>query len=513
MGVCIVNCCMVRYAGITCDYQGGVGLKKVHEAFQLHSVRFRCSDWEVVDSSCIDLERLNDSRKSLVDSVYRSAKDLVKKDHLITQRQVIILHKEGWHQGVLGIVAGKLAEEFSVPAILLNDENGTASGSARSVEGIDIISAIQENDAHLIRYGGHAMAAGLSIPIEELSTFISGLTTTIKSQLKKLKVEKELIIDHFISFSDLGNQLFEELKILSPFGSGNQAPVFACENTEITNQTQFGSLKNHTKLFLQDEQGDSQNMIRWNSSISVFPFEKIDIAFQIQPDDFHRENSFFLEYVDHREHQPLPPNIHINKYPIQLEDYRKEPNQVYEIERILNNDTDAQIWGEGLEKPTNILLRNRWQLDEKKHLLIMSAPPSYSVLNGLIERTNTIKIFLFNWKMQTDDTKQFLLNLGNIVKQSLQKQIEEINIKKVAAAMCQREETIFHGLVWFQEHGDIVIENIFDGKIQLTKAQAHSTNKINTISKKLNRSLKETAAFRKYYLRVDPIQLIRKLQE
>ena len=157
----------------------------------------------------------------------------MKNDPSLINESLVILQRQGWERGVLGIAAGKLAELYNRPVILLNIEGKKAAGSARSIVGIDITAAIRENEKYLIRYGGHPMAAGLSLSTDKLSNFSFDLKKSLRNQANKIPVDKKLNIDHFISFSNIGNRMLDELTQLAPFGQGNPSPVFASRNLDI----------------------------------------------------------------------------------------------------------------------------------------------------------------------------------------------------------------------------------------------------------------------------------------
>jgi len=463
---------------------------------------------------CIDfaqgLEQLNHTRKLLVDAILQSAQDMIRHDPLIMNESVIILQREGWERGVLGIAAGKLVELYNRPVILLNIEGNRAAGSARSIDGIDITAVIRENEKYLIRYGGHAMAAGLSLPTNKLSNFSFDLKKSLQNQASKISIDKKLNIDHYISFSNIGKRILDELMQLAPFGQGNPSPVFASRNLEVIKTKPLGSTEKHIQITLRDIDGNTQQAIKWNSEIQSIPFNRIDIAYHIQPDEYRGKNKFFLEYVDHREY--IPNTIHLDAltYKIEFEDHRHDPAEYASLNEIIEKTGDIQIWFEGLKKPKDIKVKERIQLIKKEELIILTAPPSYSVLDEILEATQAKKVYFFGIQLNPDNTNAFLTNLGGLIKHCLNNQISDITSKSFAAQLCQTEDIILLGLSWFNAHGNISVSYDLNGNVKINKTSNPSKNELLIIERKINNSLKETSAFRSYYLRVSPENLLLK---
>ena len=466
---------------------------------------------------CIDvargLERLNHLRKIAVEAILQSAQDMIRHDPSLIHESLVILQKQGWERGVLGIAAGKMAEIYNQPVILFNIEGGKAAGSARSIAGINITAAIRENEKYLLRYGGHPMAAGLSLPTEKLSNFSFDLKKSLRKRANNPPTGKKIKIDHFISFSNIGNSMLEELMQLAPFGQGNPSPVFASRNLEISKIKPFGSPEKHIQITLRDMDGNEYQAIKWNSEIQSIPFDRIDIAYHIQPDMYRGKNTFFLEYVDHRE--SIPNSIHLDAltYQIKFEDHRNDSDKFGSLNKIIKNADGAQIWFEGLKKPRGIKVRDRTQLQKIEELIILTAPPGYAILNEILDTTQAKKVYFFGIKLPPDEKNTFLTNLGGLIKHCLKNKITDINLKSFAAQLCQTEGTILYGLSWFSANGDISSSCDVLGNVTLNKASYSSADDLPTIEQNINNSLKETSAFRSYYLRVKPEILLVKREK
>jgi len=176
-------------------------------------------------------ELANARRKALQKEVVQQVSDRLAQLDLSTTR-VIVLADEQWHLGVLGLVAGQIAQEYGRPTILLSTDGMTtplARGSARSVNNIDLYQLVK-GQAHLLhRFGGHPFAAGLSLPVENVPLFIEAINQELR-QLESGATTPGLSIDLTVTVAELGKDLFHELKLLEPCGMGNPSPKLLIQN-------------------------------------------------------------------------------------------------------------------------------------------------------------------------------------------------------------------------------------------------------------------------------------------
>ena len=432
---------------------------------------------------CVDfaqgLEQLNHMRKLSVNAVLQSAQDMIRQDPSLTTANefVLILQRKGWERGVLGLAAGKLAEIYKRPVILLNVDGEKVSGSARSIAGIDITTAIRENEKYLIQYGGHPMAAGLSLSIEKLADFSFNLNKSIRDQAGRISSENKLIIDHFISFSNIGNRILNELTQLAPFGQGNPPPVFASRNLKIIKIKTLGSDKKHIQIKLRDMDGTTQQIIKWNSEIQSIPHDRIDIAYHIQPDEYRGKNTVFLDYVDHQESVPNSTHQDALTYQIEFEDHRHDPDEFSSLDEIIEGSDDIQVWFEGLIKPVGIEIKDRTRLQEKEELIILTAPPNHKILNELLETTQAKKVYFFGLRLNPDDLNSFLTNLGGLIKYCLNNKVTTINLDSFAAQLCHSKDIIILGLSWFNANGYISTAYGSKGNVIINNISNPSKNK------------------------------------
>jgi len=187
----------------------------------------RCDDLAQARSQANYLHNLNRQRQVLEENMLREAAALVRRDQL-QQRPVLVLAKEGWHPGVLGIVAARLAEEYHRPVAMVSLQNGRGRGSARSVEGFHLFKGLQACREVLGRYGGHAAAAGFDLAAENLAALQAKLEQAFQEQLGPEPPRPALKVDAMVNLAELNREFFQHLERLRPFGPGNPAPVFVC---------------------------------------------------------------------------------------------------------------------------------------------------------------------------------------------------------------------------------------------------------------------------------------------
>lgn len=171
-------------------------------------------------------------------------------------RKTIVLDNENWHRGVIGIVASKLVDRFYRPAIIINtpDKAGMlAKGSARSIPGFDILEAITAVSEHLVDFGGHKMAAGITIKPEKIESFADGLEDYAQQAISEQDSVAKLHIDAAVMLGQLNRQMVTELGSLEPFGQGNPRPVFATSGIHLAAAPRrVGANRSHLQLAITD---------------------------------------------------------------------------------------------------------------------------------------------------------------------------------------------------------------------------------------------------------------------
>jgi len=198
------------------------------------------------------LESENEKRKNIDEGAFKEAIDLVQQEIDIKKSHILVLAKEEWHLGVIGIVASRLMEKYNRPCVLISIHNGIGKGSARSTSSFDIFSAFTELSAYLESFGGHRYAAGLTIKSENIASFASKLNDMATEQLEMDQMVSKLKIDSFIDLDIIDASFLGWLKKMAPFGPANLRPVFVTENLQT-----YGTVSkvgnNHLKLKVKQD--------------------------------------------------------------------------------------------------------------------------------------------------------------------------------------------------------------------------------------------------------------------
>ena len=188
------------------------------------------------------LGQLNDLRKETEAETTQKAIESVNEND-----KVIVVSGEGWHEGVVGIVAARLVDKFGVPAIVLSIENGVAKGSARSIGDVSIYELIKENDSFLTKFGGHKMAAGLGLNAEDIAAFSEAINISANKLDPKDFIPKTEV-SGILSSEDIDLELLELLESFEPYGEANARPSFLMKNAEVVSIKLMGSDKSHSRI-------------------------------------------------------------------------------------------------------------------------------------------------------------------------------------------------------------------------------------------------------------------------
>lgn len=201
------------------------------------------------------LNELNSKRQQIEEQVYTEALSMMDGRQ---NKGVIVLASEKWHPGVVGIVASRLTEKFNAPSFVLSIMNGSAKGSGRSIPGFDLHHSLSMCSSMLTRFGGHKMAAGVSLESDYIDSFRMMMSEIALNALKEEDFIPQINIDAAVSLNDISVSLVDELSRLEPFGYGNEEPFFGAKALDVVQARIVGS--NHLKLYLK-QNGRSMDSI------------------------------------------------------------------------------------------------------------------------------------------------------------------------------------------------------------------------------------------------------------
>ena len=198
-----------------------------------------------------DLKALNDSRKDLTAKAVKEAIEYIENSTL-KEDKVLVVYLPDCHESLAGIVAGKIREKYYKPVFVITDAQEGAKGSGRSIEAYHMYEKLHECEELLDKYGGHKMAAGLSLPVENIDKLRRKLNE--KCALSASDLSEKITIDMQLPFSCISEKFIEEIKLMEPFGKGNTKPVFAEKNLLIQSARVLGRNKNVLKMRLENTQ-------------------------------------------------------------------------------------------------------------------------------------------------------------------------------------------------------------------------------------------------------------------
>ncbi|WNF37612.1 single-stranded-DNA-specific exonuclease RecJ [Bacillaceae bacterium IKA-2] len=203
----------------------------------------------------VEIDELNKRRKAIVNQITEEAIAIVESQFAsIEDHKVLIVAEKGWNAGVIGIVASRLVERYYRPTIVLSidEEKGLVKGSARSIEGFDMFKNLSQSRDILPHFGGHPMAAGLTMKIEHLDELRERLNKQASEVLTKEDYLPITTIDLEVSIKDITLSVIEEMNLLAPFGISNPTPKVLIQDVNLSQMRRIGSEENHLKMLVEE---------------------------------------------------------------------------------------------------------------------------------------------------------------------------------------------------------------------------------------------------------------------
>ena len=240
------------------------------------------------------LDRQNRERQQVEKEIFRAAEEKIAKEFSAARDSAIVVAGRGWHAGVLGIVASRITYKYHRPAIVIGfDENGIGKGSGRSIEGLNLVGALSQCADKIDKYGGHEMAAGLSIHEKNFATFAEEFRRITRAVLSDEQLQPCVRLDHEVLFSELDFGFLEWHEMLQPFGNGNPQPLFfAAAIEQVAPPRVVG--ENHLALRLR-QRNYHQRAIFFGAAENSLPPQPWDIAFRIRPGEYEGERRLEMQ--------------------------------------------------------------------------------------------------------------------------------------------------------------------------------------------------------------------------
>jgi single-stranded-DNA-specific exonuclease len=358
---------------------------------------FLTEDQEEAELIADEINQLNKDRQQIVNEMTQEAIELVETQFPLEEHPVLIIGKEGWNAGVIGIVASRLVEKYYRPTIVLSiDEEGlVAKGSARSIVGFDLFESLSTCRDILPHFGGHTMAAGMTVEIRHIEE--------LRNRLNQLALEK-LTEDDFIpvTFVDVQCKLeditlatIEQLSKLAPYGMGNPKPKVVIPATSLSQMRRIGQDQSHLKLLLE-ESGTSLDAIGFGFGHvfdEVSPLSKVSIVGELS----------INEWNNHRKPQVMVGDICVDDW--QLFDWRGNKSFLKLIESITEKNRKIIVFNEKSIEKMNLssfqefiyVINNQDDVEKisshQDYLLFADVPPSLTLLETVINKTSPARVY------------------------------------------------------------------------------------------------------------------------
>lgn len=224
------------------------------------------------------LDQTNRDRRELENRIFDEADHLLAVAFQAGNLNTVVLASPHWHQGVLGIVASRLCEKYHRPTVLFCIDEDVATGSARSIRGFNIAAALEANEDLLIKHGGHAMAAGLTVQAGTIDELRARLDAVVEGSLTEEELEASLQVDLVVDLAAVTSQTVSDLDRLSPFGSGNPEPVLATRGVKVVSSRFVGGGQ-HLKLVVEQDGRKLEAIGYRMGGCTVSRGDTVDIAY------------------------------------------------------------------------------------------------------------------------------------------------------------------------------------------------------------------------------------------
>lgn len=297
------------------------------------------------------LEAKNIERQMIESKMYKEAEDVISSSENYKDDKVLVVAKEGWQHGIIGIVASKLTEKYYKPTILLTIEDGEATGSARSIKGFSIFDALVSCKDLMNKFGGHEQAAGLALNAENIEELRKRVNKIADYNLNKDDLIENIKVEYELEEESATLDLVDNLHKLEPFGLSNPSPRFIMRDLLLTKIYKMGKNKQHLKLICENEK--SYECVGFNMAYLAENFQegdKIDVLFQVDENNFNNDRKVQFLLKDIRLSHPklaISNNLSLKLFE------KISPTDSGSLYHIYNDEDDTAINTDG-DKNINI---------------------------------------------------------------------------------------------------------------------------------------------------------------
>lgn len=242
------------------------------------------------------LNRLNSRRQTIEEDILGEIEETIISRMDMEKTRFMVFSREGWHQGVLGIVASRLLDRYYRPTLVLTIRDGKATGSGRSIDGFNLYHALEKYSHLFERFGGHYHAAGLSLKVSNMEALKAGLEETALDVLSEEDLIPTIKVDATLRLSDLSIHVMRQIQSLAPFGSGNSEPIFYTDSLDVLWSGIVG--ENHLKLKVKQERKIMDAIGFGLAAFHPLDGKVIDMVFTPKMDQWQGRERIQLQIID-----------------------------------------------------------------------------------------------------------------------------------------------------------------------------------------------------------------------
>jgi single-stranded-DNA-specific exonuclease len=352
-----------------------------------------------------EMNIINNERKKIVDEITKEAIELIEQEYSLDDNPVLVIAKSGWNAGVVGIVASRLVDKYYRPTIILSidEEKQVAKGSARSIEGFDLFENLSTCRDILPHFGGHMMAAGMTVDLTNLQELRQRLIALAEDKLSEKDYVPVTHVDVSCRIGDITLETIKQLNLLAPYGMGNPKPRVVIYDTSMAQMKKIGQDQSHLKLLLE-ESGKSLDAIGFGFGHvfdEISPLSKVSLLGELS----------INEWNNHLKPQIMVGDICVKEW--QLFDLRGNRNILKLIESLSTQKVKIIVFNEDSVKALNLqpylesihvinspeTVEN---LSMSNHSLIFAdMPPSIELIKNVIGKVRPNKIYSLFHQQET----------------------------------------------------------------------------------------------------------------
>lgn len=448
-------------------------------------------DLEEARRIACEIDGLNQRRRLLVDSIMEDLKELAVAGPILE-------FNRHWHQGVIGIAAGRLKDSFGAPTVLMTlaGDGQTVVGSARSVDGVSIFECLSRVSQHLERFGGHAGAAGFALKQANLSRFQKALREQLSGCMSD-RGEESLAVDAVVALNDLTLETHGALRRLAPFGQGNPAPRLLAEKVTVDTCRSIGNAR-HLRLTLS--QGEAvRSAVWWWNREEITAGTRADAVFTLGSNFFNGKTTLQLviERLDAAVKQETARRLHA----FSITDRRYHLGSACD----LAFDGATSYFAEGRDGAGKA---NRYTLHKSDHLVLTTIPPHIKVLREMLSIVQC-KSLVLGFPLELLDKDPFIVRLMQALKFAATAQGGVTSLEFLSAFTAALEITVLQGMRLLRQSGHLSWETS-GSQVQISLFAGGKISAQSDFYKRMQQAEHETRAFRDFMIKVEP-EVLKKL--